>query len=58
VEREAKSVERFVWMRQSGIRYIQELLGHASVATTQIYTKVVIKDLKKVYQNTHPRARR
>jgi site-specific recombinase XerD len=40
------------------IRYIQELLGHAAVATTQIYTKVVIKDLKKVYQNTHPRARR
>ena len=40
------------------IRYIQELLGHASVATTQIYTRVVIKDLKKVYQNTHPRARR
>ncbi|MGP8320468.1 MAG: tyrosine-type recombinase/integrase, partial [Methanosarcinaceae archaeon] len=40
------------------IRYIQELLGHASVATTQIYTKVVIKDLKKIYQNTHPRARR
>ena len=40
------------------IRYIQELLGHASVATTQIYTKVVITDLDVVYRNTHPRARR
>jgi len=40
------------------IRYIQELLGHASPETTQIYTKVVIKDLKSVYKNTHPRAKR
>jgi len=39
------------------IRYIQDLLGHASIATTQIYTKVVIKDLKQVFQNTHPRAK-
>jgi len=38
------------------IRYIQELLGHASVETTQIYTKVVITDLEKVYRRTHPRA--
>ena len=40
----------------AGIRYIQELLGHASPATTQIYTRVVIKDLKEVYMRTHPRA--
>jgi len=40
------------------IRYIQELLGHASVETTQIYTRVVIDDLKEVYQKTHPRALR
>jgi site-specific recombinase XerD len=40
------------------IRNIQDLLGHKSIATTQIYTNVVIKDLKNVYQNTHPRAKR
>ena len=38
------------------IRYVQELLGHASPETTQIYTRVIIKDLKKVYKMTHPRA--
>jgi integrase/recombinase XerD len=44
-------------MLQSGadIRYIQELLGHASLKTTQIYTKVVIRDLKKVHSRCHPR---
>ena len=37
------------------IRYIQEILGHASLATTQIYTKVEIADLKKVHHRCHPR---
>jgi integrase/recombinase XerD len=40
------------------IRYIQQLLGHKSVATTQIYTQIVIADLEAVYRNTHPRAKR
>ena len=40
------------------IRYIQETLGHASLATTQIYTQVVKKDLKEVFRKTHPSARR
>jgi len=39
------------------IRVVQELLGHASVATTQIYTKVTIDTLREVYQGAHPRAR-
>lgn len=37
------------------IRYIQELLGHASLKTTQIYTRVTIQDLKKVHSRCHPR---
>lgn len=37
------------------IRYVQELLGHASLKTTQIYTRVAIGDLKKVHARCHPR---
>ena len=37
------------------IRHIQELLGHASLSTTQIYTKVVPTQLQAVYQQYHPR---
>lgn len=36
------------------IRYIQELLGHANIDTTQIYTQVSIKKLKAIHQATHP----
>lgn len=38
------------------IRVVQELLGHASVATTQIYTKVTAEHLREVYTTSHPRA--
>ncbi len=37
------------------IRYIQEMLGHASVATTQLYTKVEVADLRAVHRQCHPR---
>jgi integrase/recombinase XerD len=40
------------------IRYIQELLGHASPETTQIYTRLNITDLKEIYSRTHPRAKK
>lgn len=39
------------------VRVVQELLGHASVATTQIYTLVTADHLREVYAATHPRGR-
>jgi integrase/recombinase XerD len=38
------------------IRVVQELLGHASVATTQLYTLVTVDRLREVYASSHPRA--
>ncbi len=39
------------------IRVVQELLGHASVTTTQVYTLVTVDMLREVYASAHPRAR-
>jgi integrase/recombinase XerD len=40
------------------VRVVQELLGHASVTTTQVYTHVTVDTLREVYATTHPRALR
>ena len=46
-------------LQSSGdLRAVQELLGHASIATTQVYTELDFQHLAKVYDAAHPRAKR
>jgi integrase/recombinase XerC len=46
-------------LQSSGdLRAVQELLGHASIASTQVYTHLDFQALAKAYDAAHPRARR
>jgi integrase/recombinase XerD len=38
------------------LRNVQELLGHANMSTTQVYTKIVTDYMRQVYESAHPRA--
>ena len=39
------------------LRTLQELLGHSSLSTTQLYTKVDMTEISNIYANAHPRAK-
>lgn len=47
-----------VLQSSSDLRAVQEMLGHASIATTQVYTQLDYQHLAKIYDAAHPRARR
>jgi integrase/recombinase XerC len=47
-----------VLQSSSDLRAVQEMLGHASISTTQVYTHLDFQHLAKVYDAAHPRARK
>lgn len=49
-----RSMATLMLSNGADIRYIQEILGHNSLCTTQLYTRIYIDDLKQVHEKTHP----
>lgn len=49
-----RSCASHLMQQGADVRYIQKLLGHASLKTTQVYTKVMPVDVKKTHDQTHP----
>jgi len=47
-----------VLQSSSDLRAVQEMLGHASISTTQVYTQLDFQHLAKIYDAAHPRAKR
>ena len=52
------SIATHLLERGLDIRYVQEFLGHRSLRSTQIYTRVTIRDLRKMYKRYHPKEMR
>ena len=53
-----QTAENEVRQADQDLRAVQELLGHAHIATTQVYTRLDFQHLAKVYDAAHPRAKR
>ena len=51
----AKVKTTHLLQNKANLRHIQEILGHASVLSTQVYTSVTIEELKEAHAACHPR---